>query len=48
MAEFNAAPSSSSLDGFGWPTEKDKLDLLGEQYFVAMFGGANIFNQDII
>jgi len=41
MAEFNAAPSSSSLDGFGWPTEKDKLDLLGEQYFVAMFGGAN-------
>ena len=41
IAEFNAAPSSSSLDGFGWPTEKDKLDLLGEQYFVAMFGGAN-------
>ena len=41
MAEFNAAPVSSPLDGFGWPVEKDKLDVLGEQYFVAMFGGAN-------
>jgi len=41
MAEFNAAPASSPLDGFGWPVEKDKLDVLGEQYFVAMFGGAN-------
>ena len=41
MAEFNAAPLSSALDGFGWPVEKDKLDILGEEYFVAMFGGAN-------
>ena len=41
MAEFNAAPVSSALDGFGFPVEKDKLDILGEQYFVAMFGGAN-------
>ena len=41
MAEFNAAPLTSALDGLGWPVEKDKLDILGEQYFVAMFGGAN-------
>ncbi len=41
MAKFNAAPSSSALDGFGWPVEKDKMDILGEQYFVAMYGGAN-------
>ena len=41
MSQFDAAPVSSSLDGFGWPVEKDKMDLLGEQYFVAMFGGAN-------
>ena len=41
MAEFNAAPLSSALDGFGWPVEKDKLDILGEEYFVAMYGGAN-------
>ena len=40
-AEFNAAPSTSALDGFGWPVEKDKMDVLGEQYFVAMYGGAN-------
>ena len=41
VAEFNAAPASSALDGFGWPVEKDKLDILGEEYFVAMYGGAN-------
>ena len=41
VAEFNAAPNSSALDGFGWPVEKAKLDILGEEYFVAMFGGAN-------
>ena len=41
IAKFNAAPSSSALDGFGWPVEKDKMDILGEQYFVAMYGGAN-------
>ena len=39
MAEFNAAPLTSALDGLGWPVEKDKLDILGEQYFVTMFGG---------
>ena len=41
MAKFNAAPSSSALDGLGWPVEKDKMDILGEQYFIAMYGGAN-------
>jgi hypothetical protein len=41
VAAFNAAPASSSLDAFGFPVEKDKLDILGEQYFVAMYGGAN-------
>jgi len=41
MAQFNAAPSTSGLDGLGWPVEKDKMDILGEQYFVAMYGGAN-------
>jgi hypothetical protein len=41
LNQFDAAPSSSALDGFGWPVEKDKMDVLGEQYFVAMYGGAN-------
>ena len=41
VAEFEAAPASTGLDGFGWPTAKDELDVLGEQYFVAMYGGAN-------
>lgn len=41
MAKFNAAPTTSALDGLGWPVEKDKMDILGEQYFVAMYGGAN-------
>ena len=41
MAEFNAADVSTALDGFGYPVAKNKLDILGEQYFVAMFGGAN-------
>ena len=41
MAEFNAAADADqSLDAFGWPVEKNQLDILGEQYFVAMFGGA--------
>lgn len=38
--EFKSAPATSSLDATGFPTEKDKMDLLGEQYFIAMFGGA--------
>lgn len=37
---FNAANMTTGLDGFGFPTAKDKMDILGEQYFVAMFGGA--------
>ncbi len=44
MLEFNNAPDvgAAPTEGPGnWPTAKDKLDLLGEQYFVAMFGGAN-------
>jgi hypothetical protein len=40
VAEFNAAATTSSLDPVGFPTAKDKMDLLGEQYFVAMYGGA--------
>lgn len=38
--EFNNAPVSSGTDGFGFPVEKDKFDILGEQYFIAMYGGA--------
>jgi hypothetical protein len=41
MAEFNAADVSTSVDSFGYPEAKDKMDILGEQYFVAMYGGAN-------
>jgi hypothetical protein len=42
---FNDAPMTSALDGFGWPVEKDKMDILGEQMFVAQFGaGTDIFN----
>jgi hypothetical protein len=40
MAEFNAAAMTTAVDGTGFPTAKDKMDLLGEQYFVAMYGGA--------
>jgi hypothetical protein len=40
VAEFNAAANTSSLDPVGFPTAKDKMDLLGEQYFIAMYGGA--------
>jgi hypothetical protein len=38
---FNDAPLTSALDGFGWPTEKDKMDILGEQMLVAQFGAGN-------
>ncbi len=45
VTEFNAASMSSGVDGFGFPIEKDKMDLLGEQYFIAMYGGgADAFN----
>jgi len=40
VAEFNAAATTTSLDATGFPTAKDKMDLLGEQYFIAMYGGA--------
>jgi len=41
IAAFNAAPQTSALDGFGWPVEKDKMDILGEQMLVAQFGAGN-------
>ena len=37
---FENAPASSALDGNGYPVEKAKMDILGEQFFVAMYGGA--------
>ena len=40
LAEFDAAPLSNAHDPLAPSTSKDKLDVLGEQYFVAMFGGA--------
>ena len=40
VAEFNAAANTTALDGTGFPVAKDKLDILGEQYFVALYGGA--------
>ena len=40
LAEFDAAPLSNTHDPLAPSTTKDKLDVLGEQYFVAMFGGA--------
>jgi len=40
VAEFKAAATTTALDATGFPTAKDKMDLLGEQYFVAMYGGA--------
>jgi len=45
IAAFNAAPMTSALDGFGWPVEKDKMDILGEQLAIAQFGAGNdMFN----
>jgi len=41
VAEFDAASTSTSLETNGFPSAKDKMDLLGEQYFIAMFGGAS-------
>jgi len=40
VAEFNAADLTTAVDGNGYPVEKDKMDILGEQFFVAMYGGA--------
>ena len=45
-SEFEDAPMTTPLDGFGWPRDasgnmnKDKMDILGEQFFIAMYGGA--------
>jgi len=40
LAEFDAAAGAdTSLDAFGWPVAKTQLDVLAEQYFVAMYGG---------
>lgn len=41
IANFNGAPSTSALDGFGYPVEKDKMDILGEQMLIAQFGAGN-------
>ena len=40
LAEFDdAAGADTSLDSFGYPVAKTQLDVLAEQYFVAMYGG---------
>jgi hypothetical protein len=41
VAEFTAAPETNTYNPVAPSENKDKLDVLGEQYFVAMFGGAN-------
>ena len=41
LAEFDAAPLSNAHVPLAPTANKNKLDVLGEQYFVAMFGGAN-------
>jgi len=41
VAEFDAASTTTPLETNGFPSAKDKMDLLGEQYFIAMFGGAS-------
>ncbi len=43
--QFNAAPISTGLLPNGFPDGNDKMDILGEQLFVALFGGsADAFN----
>ena len=45
VQEFTDAPRTTGLDAQGWPIEKAKLDILGEQFFIAMYGGgADGFN----
>ena len=45
QADFDSAANSTGLDATGWPVAKDKMDILGEQFFVAMYGaGADAFN----
>src|SRR5690606_18907858 len=44
-AAFDAADATTALDGDGFPVAKDKMDILGEQFFVAMYGaGADGYN----
>lgn len=45
IEDFNDAPEMSALDGNGFPVEKDKMDILGEEYITALFGGgADLYN----
>lgn len=42
---FVSAAATTGLDAQGWPVAKDKMDILGEQFFVAMYGaGADAYN----
>ncbi len=41
VAEFENAPATVAYSETNPSANKDQLDVLGEQYFVAMFGGAN-------
>ena len=41
VAEFENAPATVAYSATNPSDNKDQLDVLGEQYFVAMFGGAN-------
>src|SRR5690606_12544661 len=44
-AAFDGAAGSTAVDGDGFPVAKDKMDILGEQFFVAMYGaGADAYN----
>lgn len=40
VTEYTNATRTTTVDAFGFPTAKDQMDILGEQYFVTMFGGA--------
>ena len=46
VAEFDAAPAmGSALDPNGFPVAEDQMDILSEQFFIAMFGaGSDAFN----
>ena len=39
VAEFNAAATTTATDATGFPVAKDKMDILGEQLFIALYGG---------
>ncbi|SDB66582.1 Susd and RagB outer membrane lipoprotein [Flavobacteriaceae bacterium MAR_2010_188] len=43
--EFSSAARTTAVDANGYPVEKDKMDILGEQYFIALYGaGADGYN----